>query len=320
MRNRLFLLKMLFPIAAMTVLAGCGKGSSDAPLVDSNGKHPAGWIAMHGGVAAKSTSACGECHGNDQAGGISRVSCMSALPMSGVTCHASSPVANSTPCLSCHGLPPNGAAAPNRAGAHAKHLALAGITCATCHSGAGFGTANHAKANAAGGIADATVSPLSASFQAKTFTSFGYDASSKSCSGIICHGGVPTPQWYSSAAIGCLDCHTQGTSPQVPQFNSFYSGSISVNSGLNSVNLHRIHLTETVPGASRLVVCTDCHNTAALALQHFTGLTTPAFEATAGGSIGGGSTRILSYTPYTASVPSGNCTSSCHGNEFWVSP
>lgn len=324
MRKRTSLLKAVFLIAALSALVACGQGSSDAPLVDSNGKHPAKWAETHGSVAALSSAACSECHGNDQSGGISRISCMSST-MSGITCHATSPVVSTTRCVSCHGVPPNGSTAPNRAGAHAVHLALTGITCDTCHRGAGFGTANHARANATGGIARATVSSLDAAFQAKTFTSFGYDAASGTCSGIICHGGVKTPQWDSATAISCQDCHALGTSSQVPQFNSFYSGSFSISSGGDPINLHQLHLAAKVFGTSTRVVCTDCHDSNTLALSHFTGLTSPGFEATSASTIGGGSSKITSYTPYTATVPSGSCTSSCHATNnnnprFWVSP
>ena len=252
-------------------------------------------------------------------GGISKASCMSPDAISGLRCHATSPAVNQG-CSSCHGTPPDGTTAPNRAAAHEKHLALANMTCATCHNGAGFGTANHSQATATGGIADATVSSLPASFQAKVFTSFGFNAADKTCSGIICHGGIKTPKWDSSAAISCRDCHALGTSSQEPQYNSYYSGRISVNSGLTLVNLHQIHLLEKIPGTATLVACTDCHDSNALAVNHFTGLTTPAFEATAASTISGGSTKITSYTPFTTSVPSGNCTSTCHGARYWVSP
>lgn len=319
MRN--YLIKISATAVMFFALSGCsGSNSSNGPTVDKNGKHPANWIKTHKNDASASTASCTGCHGSDLTGGISKVSCMSSDAISGFQCHASSPAANLAGCKSCHGTPPDGTTAPNRANAHATHLALANVTCVTCHSGAGFGTASHAKATATGGIADATVSSLPASFQAKTVTTFGYDAASKTCSGIICHGGLKTPSWSSSVAIRCVDCHALGSSSQNPQFNSYYSGRISVNSGLNLVNLHQIHLLEKVPGTSTLVACTDCHNSNVLAVNHFTGLTTPAFEATAASTISGGNTKITSYTPYTALVPSGSCASTCHAQRYWVSP
>ncbi|HJV35702.1 hypothetical protein, partial [Geomonas sp.] len=54
--------------------------------------------------------------------------------------------------------------------------------------------------------------------------------------------------------------------------------------------------------------CTDCHNMAKLTdATHFGGLATPAFEAAAASTIGGGSTSISSYDAGTT-----NCTNPCH--------
>jgi hypothetical protein len=69
-------------------------------------------------------------------------------------CHAADPVVNSSGCVSCHGLPPNGGdpvgeLRPNRRGGHSRAghgiliSAIADQTCGRCHNGAGVGTAAH---------------------------------------------------------------------------------------------------------------------------------------------------------------------------------
>lgn len=279
-------------VAAFSFLVACGKVSNDTPVVDSSGKHTAGWITQHGSAARVSTSPCAECHASDLSGGITKISCMSAVAINGFNCHATSPVLDLN-CSSCHGTPPNGTLAPNRAGAHVTHLALPGVTCASCHQGAGSGTGNHAGGKATVSFPD--------NLKAKTVTTFGYDAASGKCSGIICHGGQTTPGWSSgqiTVATDCLSCHTPGTA----QSNGFFSGAFT------SINLHNFHLQLPVPDTATLISCVDCHNTAALATNHFTRLTTPAFETTAASTIGGIGTRITSYT----TGPSGSCTSTCH--------
>lgn len=310
MREQTSFLKLSLLLASLTVLAACGNANNNAPSVSPTGKtHPAGWVQLHGAAAAP---ACTECHGEDLSGGITRVGCFSnpQTTINGFACHAVSPAVDKG-CTSCHGTPPNGNVAPNRQGAHAKHLALSGMTCGTCHHNAGFGTPGHAKATANGGIARATVSLLDApSFplKAKTGAAFSYDPAGETCSGIICHGGQQTPSWSVGSIIvakDCLKCHAQGSAPvapdttPTPQYNSFFSGTAF------GANLHKLHLLEQVPGTTTPVFCTDCHTLSSL---HFAALTTPAFEATAASTIGGAGTRITSYLP----AQSGSCTSSCH--------
>lgn len=304
------MIRITFLIIALVALAACGKVNSDAPPVDSNGKHPVDWIGQHKNVARVSTSTCSQCHGSDLTGGITQIGCFSTTQksVSGFACHATSPAANPTGCVSCHSLPPNGTTAPNRANAHAKHLALFGLTCDSCHSGGGSGTVNHAK-----GVAAVS---LPVTLKAKSITtSFGYDATSGKCSGIICHGGQPTPIWSGgiiNVATDCLKCHEQGSASQAPQYNSFYSGQWSFN-GSSSVNLHKLHLlsTDTKTTPATPIVCINCHNISALAAKHFIGLTTSDFEGAPTGTIGGGTTKITGYI-------SGTCATSCHVDRKWL--
>ncbi len=297
--------------AVFSTLVACGKGNESAPLVDSTGKHPAGWISQHGAVALPSTSQCAECHGSLLDGGISKVSCMNPT----ARCHTSSPAVNPTGCISCHGVDstgPDGTKAPNRANAHAKHLALTGVSCGTCHAGSGSGTALHA---------NGTVDILfSTTFNAKT-GSPSFNADNDACSAVSCHGGKTTPSWATGSiviATDCLKCHEQGPVLQSPQYNSYYSGQATP-IGV-TVNLHQLHLALNDPSATPStseITCTSCHNITTLASNHFSGLATPVFEGTPANTIGGGTTKISAYSPYVSTVPSGNCTTVCHANRYW---
>lgn len=280
--------------------------------------HPANWISQHKTAATAPISSCTQCHAGDLTGGIAKVSCTTSS-ISGFSCHFTSPAVNPTGCKSCHSAPPSGTTAPNRAGAHDTHLALLGVTCASCHQGAGSGTANHAKGSVTVSLPD--------TLKAKAFTTFGLDSASDNCSGIICHGGQATPSWSNGSInvdTDCLKCHAPGTASQIPQYNSFYSGQLSLSAN-PLVNLHKLHLSENIPSTTTPVFCTNCHNTTILDTQHFAGLATQTFEATAASTIGGSGTLINDYVPYTSTAPSGSCTSACHSvindnPRYWVSP
>jgi len=314
------LLRSAFLLTALFAVGACGKVNDEASLINNTGQHSANWVILHGASAAVSTSSCTQCHGADLTGGISKVGCFSTSQssFSGFVCHATSPAVD-TGCKSCHGTPPDGTTAPNRGSAHDTHLALAGISCDTCHANAGAGTLNHAKATASGGIGSATVSSFSDTYKSKIVTTFGYEATSGTCSSIICHGGQTTPSWNTGSieiATDCLKCHVQGTALQTPQYNSFYSGTFTFPGSGATVNLHQLHLSSTDPlsSSSAQIFCTTCHNTDKLAIQHFSGLLTPAFEGIPASTLGGGNTRIIEYP----STPSGTCTNTCHANRFWV--
>jgi predicted CxxxxCH...CXXCH cytochrome family protein len=199
-------------------------------------------------------------------------------------------------------------------------MALAGVTCSTCHNNAGAGTAGHSSSLAAG----ATIS-LPNGLKAKTITmGFGYDTVSGKCSGIICHGGQTTPSWSTGAIVvntDCRSCHELGTAFQTPQYNSYYSGKFIYPGSSTTTVLHQLHLSSNDPTSVSLVKplisCTSCHNTVKLSPRHFSGLTTPAFDEPPGNIPGGGSTNITLYTPYTTAVPSGSCVNRCHAVRYW---
>jgi len=179
-------------------------------------------------------------------------------------------------CTACHGQPPNGTSFPNTRGAHAVHQALSGVgtNCSICHQNAGHN-----------GNVDLG---FPAAYNAKSGPAT--DNLDGTCSNIICHGGQRTPDWWTGTInvnTDCNSCHTRGTT----QYNS-------QNSGQHGRSEHRNR------------ACTDCHNTAKMT-NHFGNLTTTSFEANPAATIGGGSTRVGSYS-------NGTCSNiACHGSERW---
>ena len=116
---------MLFALAVW----GCSSGNSNSPLLDSSGKHPAGWITVHGAKFAANRDQCTPCHGSytvaAQSGGISGVSCFSTN-IGTQTCHANGP--------SLHPANWGDASQHGRAGAMAAPSAATGFAyCQKCH-------------------------------------------------------------------------------------------------------------------------------------------------------------------------------------------
>lgn len=67
----------------MFLMSACGDPNSTATFDPETSVHPADWLpAGHVGPAREDTNSCGNCHGTDLTGGISRVSC--------TTCHIGS--------------------------------------------------------------------------------------------------------------------------------------------------------------------------------------------------------------------------------------
>ncbi|NNG47849.1 MAG: CxxxxCH/CxxCH domain-containing protein, partial [Deltaproteobacteria bacterium] len=209
-------------------------------------------------------------------------------------------------CTSCHGFPPDGGLGtyPNVAGAHLVHLDLdllgmgSPVDCDTCHLGLGFVTqAHYDRANGRPG-AGGRVPPGDLAFDnvynAQTgASSFDNTLSLLNCSNVSCHGGQTTPNWQTEmidvdSAAGCLECHAFGTA----QYNSYSSGQHDVGAHVSSG-------------------CTACHNTTALAVNHFTALSTTAMEGPASATVGGGTTSVSSYIAPT-------CIAVCHpSGETW---
>ncbi len=271
-------------LAGMMVLSGCGSSTpnSQAGFSATSGKHEAGWLpAGHAQAAKADPAACTECHGSDLAGGLSGVSCM--------PCHLNGSPFVLTNCTSCHGNPPSGTVAPNRAGAH--NTSTGHFTaqvkfpdgCNTCHNGAGSGTLNHDN-----GIVDVM---LLSTYNAKSGTAT-YDAASGTCSEVSCHGGQTTPAWLTGTIdvnTQCTSCHAYGTA----EYNSFVSG---------GPNGHDFHVN------TEHFLCEYCHNTTTLATGHFSALNTSVMEGPASATISG--SRIVSYSNLS-------CTPVCHDTREW---
>jgi predicted CxxxxCH...CXXCH cytochrome family protein len=120
-------------------------------------------------------------------------------------------------------------------------------------------------------------------------------AGSFTCTNVSCHGGQATPNWRTGAIdpnTQCTSCHAQGTA----QYNSYDSGE------------HDKHVNDE--GLS----CTQCHNTATLAGNHFTTLSTPAMEGPASATVGGGTTNVVTYNAGSCTPTSGT---GCHGARNW---
>jgi len=277
------------------VSRACHAGGPSAP------NHPVPFFdntAHTRATAAAFTADCANCH--DPAGVSTKPG-----PVC-VTCHVSDP-RNVTNCTSCHANPPAGAttAYPDVAGAHARHLALNNATspgtpvaCATCHAGLGTGTLSHYNRTRPPRSSPASVA-FGTTYSAKSVvppaTTPAFDCTALlRCTNVSCHGGQATPNWQTGTITvdtQCTSCHVFGTA----QFN-----------GPTSTNHNR--------SEHRRQPCTNCHNTATLAVNHFTKLDSPALEGPASATVGGGSTRV-SYVPATRTcTPSG---SGCHGSERW---
>jgi len=264
-------------------------------------------------------STCQSCHGTDFTGGVVNQSCFTchgvnaphaSSPWKGTLgspthvttdeanvpvcaqCHLSSGPASAagcfnntlchaapTQCTLCHTKPPSGSAAPNRAGAHAAHDALANVTgvCGTCHNGAGIGTSNHQN-----GMVEVLF--LSA-YSAKTGTAIHNNDGT--CSNVSCHGGQKTPVWLSGTVdvnAQCAWCHAFGTA----EYNSFFSGQ------------HDAHVN------GEGFACTQCHDTAKLTVNHVNYLNTSTMEGPASATIN----DSFGYDGVS-------CSPGCHETRAW---
>jgi predicted CxxxxCH...CXXCH cytochrome family protein len=264
--------------AVLLVVVGCGTPNEKSAFDPDMQKHAADWIyAGHAGAAQAQVTSCTECHGEDLLGGVSMVSCSE--------CHPKGP-SPMTGCTSCHGNPPNGNAAPNRAGVHALHFSFingAGGECGSCHNKAGSKTANHY---------NGTVEVhFTSNFDAKSGAVIRNPDGT--CSNVSCHGGQTTPGWASGTSIDvgtqCTSCHIYGTT----QYNSFFSGK-------HDKHINDLHFP-----------CNRCHDTAKLALSHFQNLNTQSMEGPA-------SETIYSFLRYTFDVYGNRlCGAACHPSRIW---
>jgi hypothetical protein len=235
--------------------------------------HPAGWLgdacSNHGNYAlTNGTTGCSNvyCHGTNLGG----------VPQSGPSCTKCHPTIPTSPsCGTCHGIPPDGSVPagnvfPNLPGKHATHLALNGVTCATCH--------NRSCDQHMNGTVDVIFDPA---YNAETGTaSFGGTSAGATCGNVSCHGGprtqrirtIPsqgiytqvtsastwtsdpsgTPDWYSGSISlndtnQCFSCHAYGNT----LYNGYFSGK------------HYFHVIEYG------MTCITCHDTLKLTNASF---------------------------------------------------
>jgi hypothetical protein len=313
---------------------GCEKCHYKVSGTPSGLAHPYMWLPGRGNPGQQSAShvnagtvnaSCGLCHGGSAlAGGGSGPSCFSPqTSINGTTCHFTKPVdaaGITVGCVSCHGSPPNGVAAPNRAYRHTPHFSatanLAGLTCSACHTGFGSPLPSHAT--------ETVFSPMTAptAIDPKFYENglpgkYNPVGNAGKCENVSCHGGkiTPFPVWKSATALLVNDgnrcaftCHTISTvapaSYAGPYIGPFSGIPISAVYG----NLHNAHANILGP----TLLCAKCHlvpgtvHWANIMLGHRT--LAPGFAA---GTIGGASTQIVTYTPGTGSCLSASV--GCHG-------
>ncbi len=267
-----------------------GTTTPPAPAVDGAALYTSDCAACHGALASSAKAGATAAQIQGAIASVGAMQSFATLSAAEVQAIADA-LATSTPptdggttpaCGSCHGLPPDGTSVPNTAGAHSAHQALAdvGTNCDTCHS-------DHIHQNGAVEIG------ILASFNAKSGAATDSPDGTATCANVSCHGGQTTPFWGSGSIdvnTQCESCHAYGTA----QFNSYSSGR------------HSLHVGQ------RHFACTVCHETGKLAVNHFTSLATTDMEGPASATIGGGATRVTSYTPATRS-----CSPSCHSRETW---
>jgi len=225
------------------------------------------------------TSDCSACHAH------SGTSPMAAAPLCSV-CHTLADPTNTGTgvgtCQSCHvgpsGLPvgPVGTSFPNIAGAHAKHMGLpTALTCTTCHSDSGSGTATHysnANARVAPPTGPASVS-MDATYNAQSGGAATFNASAMTCSASSCHGGQTTPNWRTGAIDStsqCSMCHAINGGTSTSQYNDAVGR----------------HAWGSHSGAATLD-CTLCHDMStanAGAINHFKYLNTSTVSGAVSGT------------------------------------
>jgi predicted CxxxxCH...CXXCH cytochrome family protein len=275
------------PLSGYPVVLGAYGVGGGAP-------HPIGqdWLLPNGHVAA-ADAACVACH--TLAGGGQDPACQD--------CHVQGDPLAMLNCISCHSAPPSTASIdpldrPDRQGGHNEHDGFTASTqdCSACHQGGGTGELSHydrIDQTTPDYPADVV---LASSFDSNSHGAASYSNGGQTCSGINCHGGLPTPNWLTGSLdvnTQCDNCHTQGNSED----NSYNSGE------------HNKHVVDLG------YACTFCHNTTKLATNHFTNLANPAqWLDTAGATIDGGATSIPEGDYIEAT---NSCNPACHSTETW---
>jgi hypothetical protein len=185
-------------IICLLSLNGCGDKNDQSSLDPETGSHPAGWLpGGHVAQARADITTCGDCHGTDYSGGISKVSCTQCHlgdathvhPLSWddliYVRHADFVRANGTNAcanLFCHG--------GDLAG-----VAGSGPSCTSCHIGSA--TTVHPWINEAADLA--STPPLHAQYY------FNHGSTAASCRNAVCHG--TQLQGVLLSGPPCSACH-----------------------------------------------------------------------------------------------------------------
>ncbi|MFA6147582.1 MAG: CxxxxCH/CxxCH domain-containing protein [bacterium] len=118
-------------LAAGLVMAACSTSTTTGGLLDTSGKHPAGFVETHPSYARPDGSACTECHGGDLKGGISKVSCFN-VSRNSVGCHANGPAFHPATWVDTKSRPQG--AAGWHGEAFLSGRLINGLACSACHT------------------------------------------------------------------------------------------------------------------------------------------------------------------------------------------
>jgi predicted CxxxxCH...CXXCH cytochrome family protein len=276
---------------------------------------------FHGTVAAGinwNLQSCATCHGTDFAGGASGVGCAS--------CHTG----GLTSCTGCHGQPP-------ATGAHLGHVVTAKLDCSACHAKPAAVTAPGHPHSGPATIRFGAVASTSGATPA-------YDPSTKTCTGVACHGSEPdtaatlrAPTWTGGAAqaacgtchglppsdhVGtgsaCVNCHAAvvDADRHIVDAGKHANGTVDLGPGEGCTSCHgqppatgaHIAHTQAVHELAAPVACGDCHAVPASVDAPGHLAATPQVEMTGVRATAGGATQPV-WDPAT-----GTCRNACHGS------
>ena len=241
-------------------------------------------------------------------------------------------------CGECHGN-----AGSLATGAHAKHLAVAGVTCANCHNATASSNtvistyANHvnstvtinfsASSAPVGGTYNGQTAGGASVYQKQVGTVAG------ACATIICHGSNSGTWGVANADATCVKCHgVVGTTPAAYTANSKtaapgYNGTGvntagitgTISGGISNdakVGAHDTHLKGTGVYKTGGVACSDCHAVVAIGdVGHMNGSTTMTWSNLARnvGTVPYNTDKGALVPGYSAPTCSNNY---CHGSGF----
>jgi predicted CxxxxCH...CXXCH cytochrome family protein len=183
------------------------------------GDHPVGWLSainddFHGKVLMQASydfGKCSSCHGTDLDGGATGISCNND------GCHTK---ADGGPkaCYTCHGDRDMKTTYPPLSSFHVSHVTGTSIStaldCADCHHTTmnGYDDPNHLGGSNPNGAEVLLMGTLANVSTKGTVGTPGYDAGSKSCSNVYCHGNFTNGNNATVVKDGqdqakCGSCH-----------------------------------------------------------------------------------------------------------------